>query len=564
MLKSWATPPASCPEGRHLLRLPQLLFQTETLGDVPDDGEDQPLVGDGHAVPGQPAVAAVLAAVAVDEEHDALALSQPLADVDRRLDVVGVDELEPGPALQLFQLPAQGGGPGWIQLLETAVEAGDAEHVGGQIEEPVAFLLGPLAVGDVPEHELDRGPSAMLEGQPDRLGDDRGAIPADEAFHRQRRRLAGFDHVPRPLHGAGPVLGVDQLGHRPADQLRGVVAAEKPQCRGVGEHHLAVAAHDHAVGQAFQQMPMALLAVAQRLFGALAFRDVDRDVDRGYDPPLLLDGRYIAQQPDRGPVATDVAGLVLDTLAAVEHRIERSAHALCVRDRGVVVDAGADQLGHGASGKRAVQREDAALPVECHDQHRSVLAQHAPASLTGLQRLFGTPALRDVPEHDLARGLTLVGDGPDQDFDVEDLAVQTNEALLGDRSVDLALIGIVYAPHHHRAIVGVDEVEDRLSDHRGERRGAERAQGLGIHEGDLAPDVHGHGHGERVDELPIALLALTQRLRGRRRRLGRRRWRRLRVLFRDENALGRIWHRALPPSSGGPWRSLACAVLRGA
>ena len=133
------------------------------------------------------------------------------------------------------------------------------------------------------------------------------------------------------------------------------------------------------------------------------------------------------------------------------------------------------------------------------------------AFLALAQRVLGTLALGHVPEHDLASRLAVEGHRAHQDLDVEGFPVQPNEALPGQWRIGLARVGASHTLDHHRAIVRVNEVQDLPPEQRIKGRGAQRTHGLRIGEDHLAVDVHGHGHGKRVHELPVALFALTQR-----------------------------------------------------
>ena len=232
-----------------LLRLLQLFLHLQALCDVPHDGEDQSFLGDGHAVPGEASVAAVLAAVAVDEERHGLATQQALAGCQRGMAVFLVHELDPGPRLELLEPPAQSRAPSGIQLLEEAIEARYAEHVLREVEEPIALTLGSLAVGDVAKHELNRAPSPMPNRQCDRLDDDHAAVHAQETLGRQRRPLLLLDHTPRTVDGGSPVVRMKNLGRRRSDQLLRPVHSQERLSRRVRKHDLALAGNDHAVGQ---------------------------------------------------------------------------------------------------------------------------------------------------------------------------------------------------------------------------------------------------------------------------------------------------------------------------
>jgi hypothetical protein len=92
----------------------------------------------------------------------------------------------------------------------------------------------------------------------------------------------------------------------------------------------------------------------------------------------------------------------------------------------------------------------------------------------------------------------------------EDLAVQAQEALPGERSVSAALVGVPDALNHCRAVVGMDEIENGPAHDCVVRGDPQGPQGLRVGEDDPSLHVDGHRHRQRVDQLPVALLALAQ------------------------------------------------------
>ncbi len=112
-----------------------MLLQLFEVGDVACDRVKQTRLRLGMRCPEQVPVGAVRAAVPVLERHGRYALCQLLDLADRRLDVVGMDELDERSGEQLFGPPAQCALEGGVDPLEVAVGPRDAEHVERHIEE---------------------------------------------------------------------------------------------------------------------------------------------------------------------------------------------------------------------------------------------------------------------------------------------------------------------------------------------------------------------------------------------------------------------------------------------
>jgi len=65
------------------------------------------------------------------------AVGDPACGFDRRLSIVGMDEVDKGVAQEFPILVSESLAPGLIQDLEVAICAGKAEHVHGKVEEPI-------------------------------------------------------------------------------------------------------------------------------------------------------------------------------------------------------------------------------------------------------------------------------------------------------------------------------------------------------------------------------------------------------------------------------------------
>jgi len=137
-----------CPTGDGLLE-EGLVARDDLLGllalrDVARNGIHQPRVVVRARAPLEPAVRAVRAQVAVLEVEDELPCLRLLVDLgDGRLEIVGMDELDEWPRLQLLELEAEHPRPCRVQLHEMAVERRRADEIERKLllscEEGVGF-----------------------------------------------------------------------------------------------------------------------------------------------------------------------------------------------------------------------------------------------------------------------------------------------------------------------------------------------------------------------------------------------------------------------------------------
>ena len=134
-----------------LARLLQLLRGLLLLRHVAGDRVDQPLLDERRRLPRQPAVGAVRPAIAVLEQQRALAGRVALGFLGGGVAVVGMDELDVGPAHQLLERVAERFLPGGVQPAEVAVEARDAQHVARHLEERAELALGALPLHELPD-----------------------------------------------------------------------------------------------------------------------------------------------------------------------------------------------------------------------------------------------------------------------------------------------------------------------------------------------------------------------------------------------------------------------------
>ena len=225
--------------------------QLVDVGDLVADvaAGDVGVAGVGHGVPGDPAVAAVAVAQAVDE-----ALGDPAAADDAHggqagAQVVGMDQGDQALVEQVVQRPAEDVLPGRVQRQRGGAEVGDRQQVARQLPGPVAFagafldalaeglvealegLGGGALLGDVHRHADEAAAAALVEEglaahfQPAHLAV--GQLDAVGGSEVGLARVAdgGLDacaHV-------GQVVGVaEPLEHRHVQRLVAVQAADRP------------------------------------------------------------------------------------------------------------------------------------------------------------------------------------------------------------------------------------------------------------------------------------------------------------------------------------------------
>ena len=120
------------------------------LGDVAGDGVDRGRSGrDGGTGPGQPAPAAVLAAIAVLEGEHILPLGQLRQRLPGGQEIVGMHKGEKRLGGQLIGSVSQGLAKGGIDAEEITLRVGNAQQIEGQAEEEIAFHFRILALGDL-------------------------------------------------------------------------------------------------------------------------------------------------------------------------------------------------------------------------------------------------------------------------------------------------------------------------------------------------------------------------------------------------------------------------------
>jgi len=118
-----------------------------------------------------------------------------------------------------------------------------------QLLRPLAFLLHPPALGDIPGLHLHRLPSFIGQRNGGQLHIDHVSIPADELLMHQREAvLAGQ----QPMHArlqTLDIIGMNELVDLAADQFLGVADAYQPRPGHIEEQHPAVLMHQHGVGR---------------------------------------------------------------------------------------------------------------------------------------------------------------------------------------------------------------------------------------------------------------------------------------------------------------------------
>jgi hypothetical protein len=215
-----------------LCRLFQRLIGLLALSDVAGRRVDDSAIERRRSVPFKPSIRTVAGAIPVFEIDDAGAGCELRHRLDRPAPIVVMNEVKEGRATQLCLGETEHVRPCRVHTKKVAVETGDAQKIGRQIEERVEFIAGPftrrihanLAAGD--HHGLEQRGVRFANVAAEELHHADDIPPAE---HRQRKRgvetyLPGsrrpgkiaVDHdVGNPC---GPAKGPDSAGQ--ADPTR--------------------------------------------------------------------------------------------------------------------------------------------------------------------------------------------------------------------------------------------------------------------------------------------------------------------------------------------------------
>src|SRR5688572_13106635 len=112
-------------------------------------GIHQPLARSQSRIPAQPAVGAVFAAIAVLESYSLMTGGQSFQFVLCTLQVVGMDQLGERSSQQLVVRISKRLLPGRIDAAEITLDAGNAQQVAREREEPIALGFDALALRQV-------------------------------------------------------------------------------------------------------------------------------------------------------------------------------------------------------------------------------------------------------------------------------------------------------------------------------------------------------------------------------------------------------------------------------
>jgi hypothetical protein len=157
-------------EYRHSAQRRLLLGQLAANGHVPRDAVEDAHVRQRARVPLEPAYRAVDADEAALESDDVLAGGQMDERVASALHIIRMHELQERPRHELLARVAQHALERRVQPLEVAVEAGDAEQVGREIEELAQLVIrrGHRHTGeyDSPRSQAGDPASSSTEAQP--------------------------------------------------------------------------------------------------------------------------------------------------------------------------------------------------------------------------------------------------------------------------------------------------------------------------------------------------------------------------------------------------------------
>jgi hypothetical protein len=132
-------------------------------------------------------------------------------------------------------------------------------------------LLGTSAVGEIARDDGECRSVLVPHREAARLGPAIGAVGADEADGAGRGRPRGRDDAEDAAADDLAIFGMDQIEHRPAEQLVARFVAEEGHERGVGVGDRAAgerAVREDAVGDALHQLPVVGERATVRLLGA--------------------------------------------------------------------------------------------------------------------------------------------------------------------------------------------------------------------------------------------------------------------------------------------------------
>ncbi len=209
----------------HLLALPKqvlgLLQRLRLLllpGEIPPDGVDEPFAR--HRGPGDPAVAAVLAAVTVVEPPERGAFEQELQAVARPVHILGMEKIQQAAADQVGFGPAEARLPRRIDGDDGSVEPGHEDEVGRELPQAVAVQrpFGDLPFqrpGEIAQAHLRPPP---LDGRARPVGD---VAREGDLLRRPAARLGMVDEEQRDEHPLFEDRQVDQRPDRERAQGRG-------------------------------------------------------------------------------------------------------------------------------------------------------------------------------------------------------------------------------------------------------------------------------------------------------------------------------------------------------
>ena len=299
--------------------------------------------------------------------------------------------------------------PGVHQLAEDALQAGvERRQVvpgGGGLGDPVEGRLEDLralALRDVPDHHLDRGPVVVGQRHGRRLHRQQRAVHPHEGLLHERHGLPE-GQAPEPLEELRAGVGVDEVEGRAAQDVLGDRGPRHAQARAVGEHDPPLAVHRDRVGAQLDQAAVALLALPEGLFGPGPLGDVDDQAPEPHrGPPMVPPERHRGGQHAAGAVlpddlVVDVAGGLAGAVDGVEVGVDLPGVLLV----GVVPVAHPEQLFLGIAehpGGRVVEERQAARQVHFVVTLVDAL-QDLPVALLALaEGLLRALALGDVAE----------------------------------------------------------------------------------------------------------------------------------------------------------------------
>ncbi len=162
-------------------------------------------------------------------------------------------------------------------------------------------FLCPLARRDITEHYLRSRLALERDGTCGHLDIERSPIGLQVFLFDESGQHFPPVNVLYPLGDPFALIGMDEIQHRPAEQLLHGFHPERPYRFGIGEHQTACAVHHNRDRSHLDQTAIALFTLAQRCLSLQLFFDIDETLQQDL-PALQRDVRHRLQDRKRGPI----------------------------------------------------------------------------------------------------------------------------------------------------------------------------------------------------------------------------------------------------------------------